>query len=146
VRHRILPRLSLDLLGIGFFEESCQFGAKLGEMIKQLRIRKIVRSRNVWVPIDCSDPGLENLLTVGEHKVAKTGDCSDLKLPLTVPSDERDPPNLISEVNTFAALGERIIAPKNSKRKDGILRLCGGDGEDPQCASVLSSSFCCSGE
>jgi hypothetical protein len=88
-------------------------------MIKQLCIRKIVRSRNVWVLIDCSDPGLENLLTVGEHKVTKTGDCSDLRLPLTVPSDERDPPNLISEVNTFAALGERIIAKKIQNGKMG---------------------------
>jgi hypothetical protein len=118
VRPGILPRLSLDLLGIGLFEESRQLSAELREMIKQLWIRKIVRSRNVWVLIDCSDPGLENLLTVGEHKVAKTGDCSDLRLPLTVPSDERDPPNLISEVNTFAALGKRIIT-KNSKPKMG---------------------------
>ena len=105
MRPGILPRLSLDLLGIGLFEESRQLRAELREMIKQLCIRKIVRSRNVWVLIDGSDPGLENLLTVGEYKVAKTGDCSDRRPPLPVTSDERSPPNLISEVNTSAALG-----------------------------------------
>ena len=55
--------------------------------------------------IDCSDPGLENLLPMGEYKVAKPGDCSDRRPPLTVTSDERNPPNLISEVNTSVALG-----------------------------------------
>jgi hypothetical protein len=104
VRPGILPRLSLDLLGIGVFEESCQFCAKLGEMIKQLCIRKIVRSRNIRVIIDDSNPRLENLLPVGEYEVAKTG-CSDRRPPLNVTSDERNPPNLISEVNTYAALG-----------------------------------------
>ena len=105
MRPGILPRLSLDLLGIGLFEESRQLRAELREMIKQLCIRNIVRSRNVWMLINGSDPGLENLLTVGEYKVAKTGDCSDRRPPLTVTSDERSPPNLISEVNTCAALG-----------------------------------------
>jgi len=105
VRSGILPRLSLDLLGIGLFEESCQLRAEFGQMIKQLCIRKIVRRRNVWVLIDGSDPGLENLLPVGEYKVANTGDCSDRRPPLTVTSDERSPPNLISEVNTCAVLG-----------------------------------------
>ena len=101
----ILPRLSLDLLRIRLFEESRQFRTELREMIKQLCIRKIVRSRNVWVLIDCTDPGLENLLPVGEYKVAKTGDCCDRRPSLIVASDERGPPNLISEVNTYAALG-----------------------------------------
>ena len=105
MRPGILPRLSLDFLGIGLFEESRQLRAELREMIKQLCIGKIVRSRNVWVLIDCSDPGMENLVPMGEYKVAKTGDCSDRRLPLTVTSDERNPPNLISEVNTSAALG-----------------------------------------
>jgi hypothetical protein len=105
VRPGILPRLSLDLLRIRLFEESRQFRTELREMIKQLCIRKIVRSRNVWVLIDCTDPGLENLLPVGEYKVAKTGDCSDRRPSLIVASDERGPPNLISEVNTYAALG-----------------------------------------
>ena len=105
MRPGILPRLSLDLLGIGLFEESRQLRAELREMIKQLCIGKIVRSRNVWVLIDCSDPGMENLLPVGEHKIAKPGDCSDRRPPLTVTSDERNPPNLISEVNTSVALG-----------------------------------------
>ena len=85
----ILPRLSLDLVGIGLFEESCQLRAELREMIKQLCIRKIVRSRNVWVLIDSSDPGMENLVPVGEYKVAKTGDSSDRRPALTVTSDER---------------------------------------------------------
>jgi hypothetical protein len=105
VRSGILPRLPLNLLGIGLFEESRQLGAELREMIKQLCVRKIIGSRNVWVLIDCSDPGLENLLPVGEYKVAKTGDCSNRRLPLSVLSDERSPPNLISEINTSAALG-----------------------------------------
>jgi hypothetical protein len=119
VRPGILPRLSLDLLGIGLFEESCQLRAKLGEMIKQLCIRKIVRSRNVWVLIDSSDPGLENLLPVGEYKLAKTGACPNRRPSLTVTSDERNPPNLTSEVNTCAALGERIIPKKIPSRKMG---------------------------
>ena len=89
MRPGILPRLSLDLLSIGLFEKSRQLRAELGEMIKQLCIRKIVRSRNVWVLIDGSDPGLENLLPVGEYKVAKTGECSDRRIPLIVTSDER---------------------------------------------------------
>ena len=105
MRPGILPRLSFDLLGIGLFEESRQLRAKLWEMIKQLCIRKIVRSRNVGVLIDCTDPGFKNSLTLSEYKVAKTGDCSDRRRPLTVTSDERSPPNLISEVNTSAALG-----------------------------------------
>ena len=117
MRPGILPRLSLDLLGIGLFEESRQLSAELREMIKQLCIRKIVRSRNVWVLIDCSDPGLENLLPMGEYKVAKIGDCSDLRPPLTVTTDERSPPNLISEVNTSAALGKRIITKKIPNRR-----------------------------
>jgi hypothetical protein len=57
------------------------------------------------VLIDCSDPRMENLVPMGEYKVAKTGDCSNRRLPLSVTSDERSPPNLISEVNTSAALG-----------------------------------------
>jgi hypothetical protein len=47
------------------FEESCQLGAELGQMIKQLCVGKIVGTRNVRVLIDCSDPGLENLLPSG---------------------------------------------------------------------------------
>jgi hypothetical protein len=70
----IVPRLSLDLLAIGLLEESCQLRAELGEMIKQLCIGKIVRTRNVRVLIHCSDPGVENLLPVREHKVAKPSD------------------------------------------------------------------------
>jgi hypothetical protein len=37
--------------------------------------------------------------------VAKAGDFSGNRLPLTVTSDERNPPNLISEVDAWAALG-----------------------------------------
>ena len=66
MRPGILPRLSLELLGIGLFKESRQLRAELGKMR-----RKIVRSRNVRVLIDCSDPGLENLLPAGEHKISK---------------------------------------------------------------------------
>ena len=102
---RILFRLSLDFLGIGLFKESRQLRAELREMIKQLRISKVVRSRNVRVLIDCRDPGLENLLPAGKYKVAKTGDCAGGRLFLTGTSDERNPPNLVSGVNTYAALG-----------------------------------------
>ena len=122
MRPGILLRLSLDLLGIRLFEESRQLRAQLREMIKQLCIRKIVRSRNVWVLIDCGNPGLENLLPVGEYKIAKPRDCSDRRPPLIVTSDERNPPNLISEVNTSAVLGKGL-SPQKSKPKDGILRL-----------------------
>jgi len=55
--------------------------------------------------IDCGDPGMENLFAVSEDKVAKTGDCSDRRPLLIATSDERSPPNLLSEVNTSAALG-----------------------------------------
>lgn len=105
MRPGVLPRLPLDLLGIGMFQERSQLRAELREMIKQLCIGKIVRTRNVRVLIDCIDPGLENMLPVGEYKFAKTGDCTDRRLPLSVMSDERSPPNLISEVNTPVALG-----------------------------------------
>jgi hypothetical protein len=56
------------------FEERSQLRAELREMIKQLCIGKIVRTRNVWVLMDRSDPGMENLVPVGEYKVAKSGD------------------------------------------------------------------------
>jgi len=119
VRPCILLRFSLDVLGIGLFEESCQLRAKLGEMIKKLCIRKIVRSRNLRVLIDRSDPGLKDLLPVGEHKVSKPSDGWDLRPALAVTSDERNPPNLISDVNTGAALAERIIPTNISNRKTG---------------------------
>ena len=65
MRPGILLCLSLDFLGIGLLKESRQLSAELREMIKQLCIRKIVRSRNLRVLIDCGDPGLENLMPVG---------------------------------------------------------------------------------
>ena len=65
MRPGILFRLSLDFRGIGVFEERRQLRAEFWEMIKQLRVRKIVRSRNIRVLIDCGDPGLENLIPVG---------------------------------------------------------------------------------
>jgi len=40
-------------------------------MIEQLRIRKIVRSGNVRVLIDCGDPRLQYALSVGEDKIGK---------------------------------------------------------------------------
>ena len=89
MRPGILPRLSLDLLGIGLFEEGRKLRAQLREMIKQLCIRKIVRSRNVRVLIDRCDPGLENLLALCEHKVAKSSDSWDRRPALIVTSDER---------------------------------------------------------
>lgn len=105
MRPGILPRLSLDLLGIRLLEESRQLSADLRKMIKKLCIGKIVRGRNGWVIIDCSNPRLENLVLVGENKVAKTGDCSDRRSPLSVTRDVCSPPTLFSEVNTSAALG-----------------------------------------
>lgn len=96
----ILLRLLFNFLGIGRFKESRQLGAELWEMIKQLGIGEIVRSRNVRVPIDCGDPRLENLLAIGAYKVAETGDCSARRPPLTVTRDGCNPPDLISEVST----------------------------------------------
>ena len=74
MRPGILPRLSLDLLGIRLFKESHQLRAELGKMITQLCIRKIVGSRNVRVLIDCGDPGLEDLFLAGEHKISEPSD------------------------------------------------------------------------
>lgn len=88
MRPGVLLRLSFDFLGVGLFEQSRELRTQLREMIKKLCIGKIVRSRNVWVLIDCSNPRLENLVPVGENKVAKTGDCSDRRLALSVTSDE----------------------------------------------------------
>ena len=105
MRPGILPRLSLDFLSIGLFEESRELSAELREMIKQLCVGKIVRSRNVWVFIDCSDPRMENLVPMGEYKVAKTGDCANRRVSLPVTVDERNPPSLISEANTSLVLG-----------------------------------------
>ena len=99
MRPRILLRLSLNLLGIGIFEESSQLRAEFREMIQQLRVGKIVRSRNVRVFIDRSDPGLENVLPLSDYKVAKTGGDCDRRPFLNVTSDERNPPNLISGTN-----------------------------------------------
>ncbi len=94
MRPGILPRLSLDFLGVWLFEESRQLRTEFGEMVEQLRISKIVRSRNVRVPIDCGDPGLENLLAMSQHKIAEPSNYRDRKLCLTLTSDGRDPPNL----------------------------------------------------
>jgi len=91
MRPGILLRLSLDLFSVGLFEESRELGAELREMIKQLCVGKIVGSRNARVLLDCSDPGVENLVPVGEYKVTKIGDCSDRRPPLTVTSDECSP-------------------------------------------------------
>ena len=69
MRPGILPRLSLDLLGIRLFKESRQLRAELGKMR-----RKIVGSRNVRVLIDCGDPRLEDLFPAGEHKISEPSD------------------------------------------------------------------------
>src|SRR5262249_22723770 len=124
VRPGILRRLPLDLLGVGLFEENRQFRAELGEMIEQLCIRKMIRRRNVRVLIDCGDPGLENLLPTSKHKISKPSDCWDRRLCLAVTSDERSPPNLISELNTRVALGKRIIPTKFANRNTGSCVLC----------------------
>jgi hypothetical protein len=118
VRPCILPRLSLDVLGIRLLEESCQLRAKLREMIKKLCVRKIVRSRNLRVLVDRSDPGLKDLLPVCEHKVSKPSDGWDPRLALAVTSDERNPPNLISDVNTGAVLAERIPTNISTRKQD----------------------------
>ena len=121
MRPGILPRLSLDFLGIGLFEKGSQLRTELREMIKQLRVRKIVRSGNVRVLIDCGDPGLENLVPMGEYKIAKTGDCSGCRPLLTVTSDGRNPPNLISEANTYLALQPNAYHRKNSSPTQGFV-------------------------
>jgi hypothetical protein len=87
VRPGILLRLSLDFLGIGLFEESRQLRAELWEMIKQLRVRKIVRSGNVRMLIDCGDPGLENLLAASQHEITEPSDCWNRRLCLDATSD-----------------------------------------------------------
>ena len=69
MRPGILPRLSLELLGIRLFKESRQLRAELGKMR-----RKIVGSRNVRVLIDCGDPRLEDLFPAGEHKISEPSD------------------------------------------------------------------------
>jgi hypothetical protein len=91
MRPGILLRLSFDLFSIGLIKESRELGAKLREMIEQLCVGKIVRSRNARMLLDRSDPGVENLVPVGEYKVTKIGDCSDRRPPLTVMSDECSP-------------------------------------------------------
>ena len=88
MRPGILLRLSLDFLSIGLFEESRELGAELGEMIKQLCVGKIVRGRNARVLLDSSDPGVENLVPVGEYKSTKIGYCSDCRPLMSVTSDE----------------------------------------------------------
>jgi hypothetical protein len=88
MRSGILLSLSFDFLGVGLFKQSRELRTQLREMIKKLCVGKIVRSRNAWVLIGCCNPGLENLVPVGENKVAKTGDCTDRRLPLSVTSDE----------------------------------------------------------
>ena len=88
MRPGILFRLLFDFLGVWLFKQRRELRTQLREMIKKLCIGKIVRSRNVWVLIDCSNPGLENLVPVGENKVAKTSDCSDRRLALSVTSNE----------------------------------------------------------
>jgi hypothetical protein len=79
-------------------------------MIEQLRICKIVRSRYVRVLIGCCDPGLENLLALCQHKVAKPSDSRERGPGPIVRSDKRNPPVRILDRNIGAALGEMIIS------------------------------------
>ena len=58
---------------------------------------------------DCSDPGLEDLLSLGEDEISKASECWHRGTCLTVVSDRRNPPNLISEGSLFVALGESFI-------------------------------------
>ena len=78
-------------------------------MIEQLCIREIIRGRNVWMLFDCSDPGLEDLLSLGEHEISKASECWHRGTCLTVASDRRNPPDPISEGSPFAVLGGSII-------------------------------------
>jgi hypothetical protein len=94
-------------------------------MIKQLFIRKIVRSRNVWVLIDSSDPGMENLVPVGEYKVAKSGDCSDRRPALTVTSDERSLLILFRRSIPPRPYA-KVLCTKNSKPKECNLAFAPG--------------------
>src|SRR5262249_9219156 len=92
----ILPRLSLDSLGIRLFEERCQLGTELREMIEQLCVCKIVRRRNTRMLINCGDPGSENLIPVGGYILTTDSDRWESRFLLAETSDERIPPNLIS--------------------------------------------------
>ena len=93
----------------------------------------MIRTRNLRVLIDRGDPGLENLLPMGEYKISKPSHYCDRRLCLTVTSNERSPPNLISELNTHVALGKRIIPDKMFvNRNTGFPRfVVGGDGSSP---------------
>jgi hypothetical protein len=71
MRFGVILRLFLDLFRMRFLENNREFCAKLGKMVEQLCVREIVRRRNPWISTDCSNPGLENFLTVAEHKIAK---------------------------------------------------------------------------
>ena len=135
MRPGVLARLSLDFLGIRLFEKSSQLRTELWEMIEQLRVRKIVRSGNVRVLTDCGDPGLENLVPMGEYKIAKTGDCSGCRPLLTVTSDGRNPPNLISEANTYLALHLKDITEKIPNREMGCVGSWVGRGKVTACGN-----------
>ena len=135
----VLLRLSLDLLGIGLFEESSQLRAELGEMIKQLCIGKIVRGRNAWVLIDCSYPGMENFVPMGEYKVAKTCDCSNLRPALTVTSDERSLLILFRRSIPPQPWAKVTMPQKNSKPKECNLRFASSSKTaDVMCAILMA--------
>ena len=112
-----MPCLSLNLLSIGLFKQSCQLGAELRQMIKQLCIGQIVRSGDVRVPIDCSDPGVENLLPLSVHKISKPSNGWVLRLALAVTSYARIPPNLFSDANTYA------VVAVNMRRIYGVRKI-----------------------
>lgn len=106
----ILSCLSLDLLGIRLLEQRCQLGAKLGQMIKQLRGCEVVRTGDTWVLINRCDPRLENIFPMGRDKIPQPCDRGDRRFPLTVMGNGPVPPDPISEVNTWVALLGRDIA------------------------------------
>jgi len=109
VRPRILLRLSLDFLGVWLFEESRQLRTEFGEMVEQLRISKIVRSRNVRVPIDwrsrigesARDEPTQNRRTQ-QLPGPQTRSDFDERLDVILPIFSSQP-------NAWAALGQMII-------------------------------------
>src|SRR5262249_41234172 len=82
-------------------------------MIKQLCICKIVRSRDAWVLINTGDPGLEDLVPIGKHKVDKPNAGWERRFFLAVTSDGSIPPNLISDRTNYAALPVSVITRKS---------------------------------
>jgi len=88
------------------------------------------------MPIDCGDPGVENLLLLSVHKISKPSDVWVLRPALVVMSYGRIPPNLFSDANTYVVVGQGS-SPRDAKPNDGTLRVW-GDGLCPRTDLTLN--------